>query len=182
MVEENVFPFNGAASFHNFCVPEKSVGKPFKEIHRICRNASAVAKLRKHIGCNQTKIRLKKTASQSKNNIGDCYNKKDKNIRMRAMRTCHVWKRAKVKQFRRIAKCQHFAMSSCESVPRCFKIKNQKITTLLIVSTMSNVYKNVGISSQEFLNSTTLEERLILKKFYVITFLRKNRLQIRQQN
>jgi len=70
VVEENVFPFNGAASFHNFCVPEKSVGKPFKEIHRICRNVSAVAMLRKiYVGCNQTKICFNKATSQFMSNI-----------------------------------------------------------------------------------------------------------------
>lgn len=145
MVEENVFPFNGAASFHNFCVPEKSVGKPFKEIHRICRNVSAVAILRKYIGCNQTKIRLKILHRDLRIILATAKIKKDKNIKMRAARTCHVWKCAKVKQSPRIAKCQKFAMLSCESVPRCLKIKSQKMMTY-IISTM----KNIGISTKSF--------------------------------
>lgn len=37
MVEENVFPFNGAASLYNFCAPEKSVGEPFREIPNLSK-------------------------------------------------------------------------------------------------------------------------------------------------
>lgn len=87
-MEENVFPFNGAASFHNFCVPEKSVGKAFKEIYRICRNVSTVAILRKHIECNQTKIRLKILHRDLRIILATAKIKKDENIKMRAVRTC----------------------------------------------------------------------------------------------
>jgi len=59
MVEENVFPFNGAASFHNFCAPEKSIGGTFLRNSEFIET-SAIATLRKHIECGRSEIRLKK--------------------------------------------------------------------------------------------------------------------------
>lgn len=71
IVEENVFPFNGAASFYNFCAPEKFVGKPFKEIHRIRHNFRSQPRFENARKRVRIEIRLKKRKPPCRERFGN---------------------------------------------------------------------------------------------------------------
>lgn len=65
--------------------PSENLSKKFTEF---VENVSIVAILRKHIECNQTKIRLKILHRDLRIILATAKIKKDENIKMRAVRTC----------------------------------------------------------------------------------------------